>query len=143
MDSGNGKSASMSMLQANQQTNQFPGQQSRGSKQKIDNQQLTPNIVAPESKVTKHSKGSKKEMRPLSGGISQKHFASKGESRSRVQSSHHNLSMFDKIGAGSSKIQMSPPGPIDFNGKSIGSQHLKPVGKISHNQSFDSIQVQN
>ena len=48
--------------------------------------------------------------------------------------------MFDKIG-GSSKIQQSPPGPIDFHGK--GNHHLKPVSKITHNASFDNIQVHN
>ena len=45
------------------------------------------------------AKVAKKEVRPLSGGISQKQFSSKGDSRSRVASQHHNLSMFDKIGA--------------------------------------------
>ena len=50
--------------------------------------------------------------------------------------------MFDKIG-GSSKIQQSPPGPIDFHGKSVGNHHLKPVNKITHNASFDNIQVHN
>jgi len=45
--------------------------------------------------------------------------------------------MFDKIGG--KNIQQSPPGPIDFHGKSMANHHLKPVGKISHNQSFDNI----
>ena len=56
------------------------------------------------SKGAAISKASKKEVRPLSGGISQKQFGSKGDSRSRAANQHHNLSMFDKIGGGNSKI---------------------------------------
>lgn len=83
-----------------------------------------------------HVSKSKKEIRPLSGGISQKQFSKAGESRSRVQNAQHNMSMFENIGP-TSKLQQSP-GPIDFHNKMP--THLKPVGKMpGHNQSFDSI----
>ena len=63
-----------------------------------------------------HSGKAKKDVRPLSGGISQKQFSKQSETRSRMQNQHHNMSMFDKIGP-SGKNQNSPPGPIEFHGK--------------------------
>ena len=79
------------------------------------------------------SKGSKKDMRPLSGNVSQKQFTKHAEARSRAQNQHHNMSMFDKIG-GSGKQGQSPPGPIDFHGKQqLNQHHLKPMQKVGHN----------
>jgi len=49
--------------------------------------------------------------------------------------------MFDKIGS-SNKVQMSPPGLIDFHGKGVPNQ-LKPMNNMAHNQSFDAIPVHN
>ena len=65
-----------------------------------------------------HSSKSKKEVRPQSGGIQHKQFSKQSETRSRMQNQHHNMSMFDKIGA-HNKNQHSPPGPIDFHGKQL------------------------
>ena len=47
-----------------------------------------------------HVSKSKKDVRPMSGGMQSKHF-SKNADRSRMQQQHHNMSMFDKIGVNS------------------------------------------
>ena len=49
------------------------------------------------------------------------------------------MSMYEKLGTGSNKVQQSPPGPHDFHSKqALG--HLKPMTKgTGHNQSFESM----
>ena len=82
---------------------------------------------------------SKKDVRPLSGGIQK--LMKHGE-RSRITNSQHNMSMFDKIGSNNPNGMQGSPGPMDFKPANYNS--LKPMGhKMQHNSSFDSMPIHN
>lgn len=68
----------------------------------------------------------KKDIRPLSGGVSKIIKGTNQTDRSRATNAMHNQSMYDKLG----QNNLQSPGPVEFSNQ---------IGKVPNNSNFNSL----